>query len=76
MSRKTTLTLINAAIQRAKKLARKHQDAMFIVYREDKDDYVVISYHSYLTEPGYSPDNFVRSVRFDHDTQTFDITDR
>jgi hypothetical protein len=76
MSRKTTLTLINAAVQRAKKLAEKHDDTGYIVYREDKDDYVVISYHAYVTQPAYSENCFVRYVAYDRDTKSFDITDR
>ncbi len=76
MSHKSTLTQINDAIHRAKHVAEQHQDTMFIVYREEPDEYIVISYHAYLTEPGFTPDNFIRSVRFDSDTQAFDITDR
>jgi hypothetical protein len=76
MSRKTELTKINDAIQRAKKLATKHDDTGYVVYREDESDYVVISYHAYVTQPGYSQDCFVRYVAYDRETKSFDITDR
>lgn len=76
MSHKTDLTAINNAIRRAKALAVKNDDTGYVVYREDEDDYVVISYHAYVTQPGYSQDCFVRHVAYDRETKSFDISDR